>query len=93
MPRKRLIPEPVSTSVRCSVCGLDWASHKTGSNGTVALEECVRLLKQELARRPQPRLSAWPPYQNPGSGYPGPGVTIPATIPDPQFPGRPQIAC
>ena len=39
-------PEPVPSSLVCSVCGLSWSDHKRKT-----IEECVRLLKVELTKR------------------------------------------
>jgi len=41
-------PEPISKYIVCSECGLSWENHKKKS-----IDECVRLLKAELARRPR----------------------------------------
>jgi hypothetical protein len=41
-------PKPVHTRTVCSVCGMEWAAHKTKT-----VEECVRLLKLELVKRPK----------------------------------------
>jgi hypothetical protein len=55
-------PEPVPKQLCCSVCGMPWQPHKqrpgrtkSGAAVNVAsptLEDCVRVLKAELARRP-----------------------------------------
>jgi hypothetical protein len=62
-------PEPKPTNVVCTVCGLDWKAHEQNSTAakkrtTVTLEDCVRVLKAELARRPK---------QNPWVGVSGTG--------------------
>lgn len=44
-------PEPVAKQTVCTACGLDWARHKP-TRGRVNLSECVRLLKDELSKRP-----------------------------------------
>ena len=41
-----LKPEAVPSSLVCSVCGLPWPAHKRKT-----VEECVRLLKAEVAKR------------------------------------------
>ena len=41
-------PEPVAVTTICSVCGLPWLNH--GKDPTT--EDCIRLLKDELASRP-----------------------------------------
>ena len=41
-------PKPVIVSQVCSMCGLDWERH--GEKPTT--EDCIRLLKAELASRP-----------------------------------------
>jgi hypothetical protein len=43
-------PEPVSTRVVCSICGLNWDTHPADPT----LLDCVELLKGELARRVVP---------------------------------------
>lgn len=48
MPRKNPVPAPVVVTTVCSMCGLDWERH--GADPTT--EDCIRLLKAELARRP-----------------------------------------
>lgn len=67
-------PSPVPVVTVCSVCGLDWASH--GADPTT--EDCIRLLKAELARRPVtvpipmptpypvPWGERWPPWRRGG---------------------------
>ena len=42
-------PQPRTVKVVCSECGLDWNRHTTEAP---SLADCVRLLKQELAKRP-----------------------------------------
>jgi len=46
-------PKPVTVTVVCSECGLDWNLHKPDAKGNVALDECVRLLKLEVSK-PRP---------------------------------------
>lgn len=41
-------PEPVAVTTICSVCGLSWSDH--GKEPTT--DDCIRLLKAELANRP-----------------------------------------
>ncbi len=41
-------PQPVPQTVVCSECGLKWELHKKAT-----LAECIRLLRAELATRPQ----------------------------------------
>jgi len=55
-----LKPEPKTIRVECTVCGLPWDAH--GADPT--LEDCVRLLKAELSKRPTPRLPNFgePPF-------------------------------
>lgn len=45
---KQARPAPVVVTTVCSMCGLDWQRH--GSDPTT--EDCIRLLKMELAHRP-----------------------------------------
>lgn len=45
---KNAKPAPVAVTTVCSLCGLDWQQH--GADATT--EDCIRLLKLELARRP-----------------------------------------
>lgn len=45
-------PKPVVVTTICSLCGLDWERH--GAEPTT--EDCIRLLKAELASRPMPTL-------------------------------------
>ena len=47
MSKKRPTPEPIPQYVVCSECGLSWDDHEVAT-----LEECVRLLKAELVKRP-----------------------------------------
>ena len=47
-----MTPKPKTVRVECEVCGQDWAAHKADGKGIVRLDECVRLLKNELRRRP-----------------------------------------
>lgn len=50
-------PKPVTKNTVCSECGLPWEKHNQGQTTEPALpiaptlEECVRLLKAELARK------------------------------------------
>lgn len=64
------VPEPVAVTTVCSMCGLDWKLH----GKTPTTEDCIRLLKLELARRPHyvppviipqpyPVVPYRPPYQ------------------------------
>jgi hypothetical protein len=47
-------PEPKATNVVCTECGLDWAKHLAGPRKkTPTHEDCVRVLKAELATRPK----------------------------------------
>jgi hypothetical protein len=71
MPRT---PKPVPVSQVCSECGLDWGLH--GEKPT--LDDCVRLLRAELATRPL--WNNWPPYYVP---YPQPYPQVPWTVPYP----------
>jgi hypothetical protein len=41
-------PKPVVQRTVCSECGLDWDKH----SAKPSLADCVKLLKAELARRP-----------------------------------------
>jgi hypothetical protein len=59
-------PQPVVVSTICSMCGLDWQLH--GEKPTT--EDCIRLLKAELANRPPtvitiPTVYPYPVYPNP----------------------------
>ena len=45
-------PKPVVVTTICSLCGLDWERH--GESPTT--EDCIRLLKAELASRPGPTI-------------------------------------
>jgi hypothetical protein len=42
-------PTPVPKQTVCSVCGLDWERH---AKRAPKIEGCVKLLKEELAKRP-----------------------------------------
>lgn len=55
---KKQKPEAVSVETICSVCGLDWDLH--GENPTT--EDCVELLKAELASRPTTTVIREPVY-------------------------------
>lgn len=58
-------PEPKATNVVCTECGLDWEKHLKGPRKkNPTLEDCVRVLKAELAARPKLH-----PFQFPQSGY------------------------
>src|SRR5512146_1474932 len=46
--KKAATPEPVAVTTICSVCGLPWLDH----GKTPTTEDCIRLLKAELAKRP-----------------------------------------
>jgi hypothetical protein len=46
--KKPTKPEPVAVTTICSVCGLSWLGH--GKDPTT--DDCIRLLKEELATRP-----------------------------------------
>lgn len=50
-------PEPKTVKVVCTVCGLDWDKHTQTRRADVPLDECVRLLKLELAAA---RATHWP---------------------------------
>lgn len=52
-------PKPKTVKVVCEVCGLEWREHKPDGKGKVGLDECVRLLKAELAKRPAGGLVQW----------------------------------
>ena len=41
-------PVPMPIKIVCSECGLSWEKHEKAT-----LSECIRLLRAELARRPQ----------------------------------------
>ena len=58
-------PKPKTVKVECDVCGQDWKLHKPDAKGKVGLDECVRLLKAEMAKpRANPYVisgsSLWP---------------------------------
>ena len=42
-----MTPKPVVQTTICSDCGLDWTLHKKATSS-----ECIRLLKDALAKRP-----------------------------------------
>ena len=46
-------PKPIVTQTLCDTCGLSWDLHVPNRKGIVEADECVRLLKAELSRRPQ----------------------------------------
>lgn len=80
-------PEPVPTAIRCSLCGLSWEKHPEKATA----EDCVGLLKAELARRPYsypwhgyPYMPPppWPNYPQPYIGTPAPwqSVTITSAV-------------
>lgn len=49
-----IVPKPVPRDIVCSECGLPWARHELPQGArTMPLSECVRLLKADLASRPQ----------------------------------------
>jgi hypothetical protein len=60
-------PKPKTVKVDCDVCGLDWKQHKPDAKGKVTLDECVRLLKAELAKG---RPWRWIQYHNTIGDYP-----------------------
>lgn len=64
-------PTPVAVTTICSVCGLDWTLH--GEDATT--DDCIKLLKAELAKRPAVRPYAYPmpvyPYGEPLRPYRG----------------------
>jgi hypothetical protein len=48
-------PEPVIITIVCSLCGQPWEAHGDQDNGEwkkPTAEDCIRLLKAELAKRP-----------------------------------------
>ncbi len=49
--------------VECDVCALDWTLHTPDAKGKVTLDECVRLLRAELAK-PRPQFYATTSYGN-----------------------------
>jgi hypothetical protein len=65
--KKTQTPEPIAVSTICSVCGLSWHDH--GKDPTT--DDCIRLLKAELAKRPitvpvpQPYPVPYRPYTRP----------------------------
>lgn len=61
-------PEPVVIQTICSMCQLDWAAH--GEDPTT--EDCIRLLKVELAMAKRRVVINQPPvvYPPPGRLYP-----------------------
>jgi hypothetical protein len=61
--KKPTKPEPVAVTTICSVCGLPWQDH--GKDPTT--EDCIRLLKDELASRP---ITAPQPYPVPSRPFP-----------------------
>lgn len=46
--KKNTEPKPVAITTICSVCGLSWSNH----GETPTTDDCIRLLKAELAKRP-----------------------------------------
>lgn len=66
---KQVKPEPVVIDTRCSLCNEKWESH--GDSPTTL--DCIRLLRAELARRPQ----TWTINQTP----PAPAVPMPWQTP------------
>lgn len=44
------LPKPKHLNIVCTECGLPWDKHKADAKGKVGLEECVRLLKAEVAK-------------------------------------------
>jgi hypothetical protein len=56
-PIKPRAPKPKTVKVVCDVCGQDWKAHGTRPT----LEDCVPLLKAELAKRP---VYQWPMAQS-----------------------------
>lgn len=45
-------PAPVAKFTVCSVCGLDWERHTKDRKTAPTADVCIRLLKDELAKRP-----------------------------------------
>lgn len=81
-------PEPVATAYKCAVCGLDWKAHpqfsdleKKKPKGSPTLEDCVTLLKAEVARLSKPK------FVNEVTG-PMQGLTL---TKGPEKPIRPQM--
>jgi hypothetical protein len=56
---KQVKPEPVVVTTICSMCSLPWEQH--GADPTT--EDCIRLLKLELAKRPA--VVTYPVYPQP----------------------------
>jgi hypothetical protein len=66
-------PEPISRDVVCSICGLDWGRHTEKT-----AEECIELLKADLAREKQNARPYLPmPYPLPYPVAPNPYPTTP----------------
>jgi hypothetical protein len=63
-------PKPKTVKVVCDMCGIEWAAHKLKPTHEPTLEECVRVLKAELAKRPTRN-----PYLSNGVTLYGTGVT------------------
>lgn len=61
------IPQPVPVTTVCSMCGLGWELH----GKTPTTEDCIRLLKIELAKRPHytPPVIIPQPYPVPYQPY------------------------
>ena len=77
-------PHPVVIKTICSLCGLDWDGH--GDDPTA--EDCVRLLKAEVAKKSTP-ITYWtywpnvytPTYIQPYTSVTSAGSTWTATAP------------
>jgi hypothetical protein len=54
-------PHAIVVQTICSLCGLDWVDH--GEDPTA--EDCIRLLKAEVARKSAFPVYWYPPYQVP----------------------------
>ena len=57
-------PEPKPSSLICSVCGQAWDKHTAGRTKPtkarpITVEDCVRVLKAELAARPKYGPNVW----------------------------------
>lgn len=63
-------PTPVAVTTVCSMCGLDWHAH--GEDPTT--EDCIRLLRAELARRPVTVSFPAPYVQRPIYPWPQPVI-------------------
>lgn len=88
MATKHAKPTPVVVTEVCSMCGLDWQRH--GDKPTT--EDCIRLLKAELASRPVAvPFTVRPWWDYPQVTWTSPTTTVYST--KTHTPALPEITC